>query len=485
MSQWGGNLSEEDACRFVSNEYPNNECGPFCNPDICNLTPEPSPTPTTAEPTSTPTKLPTDNPTKMPTDNPTPAPITADPTSSPVVPEPKYCGCHDCTDTVWSTMAGAYPCGDRIEYMKSQWGGSLPEEEACAFVSAEFPSVCGPYCDPSTCDGRCPLYAEPYTAPADTPSTTSLKIQDPLYCFPEYNQRERYANTFGGTYIIEAKDGQGGPCGPGNNAFTSDTVSYDASTQELSLEYKKIGSVWKASEVRLLKSETDPTFSYGTFTFSIKSVSVYDESNNIVSSALPNDLVLGLFSWSTTEDYASHENWNHEVDVEISQWGDPSQTNDVQFLIQPHHPGGPHFPDRLSSGGESASSSVDFDQGGHTYGFTWEPNRISWYTTAGGGQSRVYSTQIAKDACTDDYIQCLPANVEIRLNLWDMNGSSDSFAPSVAGLTDGTRVEVVIDDFDFTPSSTDHVPNGEGCTKHCQCGPNSICGTSATCEPSA
>ena len=368
--------------------------------------------------------------------------------------------------------------------MMSQSGGNLPEMEACAFVSAEFQSVCGPFCDPSTCDGQCPLYAEPYTAPAETGSIESLSIQDAVYCFPKYNKRERYTNTFGGTYIIEAKDGQRGPCGPGDNAFTSDTVSYDTATQELTLEYKKIGSSWKASEVRLLKSKTDPTFGYGTFTFSVKSVSVYDESNNVISSALPPDLVLGLFTWDTTEDYASHENWNHEVDVEISQWGDPTQYKDVQFLTQPHHPRGPHFPDRLSSGGLSATSSAEFVQGGQAYGFTWEPNKISWYTTAGGGQSRVYSTQIAKEACAEDYIQCLPANVEVRLNLWDMNGSSDSFAPSVASLSDETRVEVVIDSFDFIPSSMNHVPDGGGCSKHCQCGPSSICGTGAKCEPS-
>ena len=413
---------------------------------------------------------------------PTTASPTAAPTSPPVDSEPKYCGCHDCTDEVWATLAGAYSCGDRITYKMEVFGGDLPEEEACAFVSAEYPSICGPYCDPSTCDGGCFLYAEPYTAPADTITPSTLSLQDPLYCYPDHNQRERYTNAFGGTYVIEAKDGQGGPCGPGDNAFTADTVSYDATLQELTLEYKMIGSSWKASEVRLLKSEADPTFGYGTFTFSIKSVSVYDESNNIVSSSLPPDLVLGLFTWDTTDDYSINENWNHEVDVEISQWGDSSQVNDVQFLVQPHHPGGPHFPDRLSSGGESATSSADFDQGGHTYEFTWEPNQISWHTTAGGGQSRMYSTQIAKDACAEDYIQCLPANVEVRLNLWDMNGANGgSFAPDVAGLNDGTRVEVVLDDFAFTPSSMDHVPDGGSCSKNCQCSPSSTCGASGTC----
>merc|ERR1712038_690140 len=50
-----------------------------------------------------------------------------------------------------------------------------------------------------------------------------------------------------------------------------------------------------------------------------------------------------------------------------------------------------------------------------------------------------------------DYVQCLPADVEVRMNLWSM------------------YVEVVIDDFSFTKSNEEFIQPGEYCSKHCQC----------------
>ena len=34
--QTDASKSEEDACRQVSLKFPRNECGPACNPDLCN-----------------------------------------------------------------------------------------------------------------------------------------------------------------------------------------------------------------------------------------------------------------------------------------------------------------------------------------------------------------------------------------------------------------------------------------------------------------
>ena len=89
MTEEGGGLSEEEACRFVSNEYSDNECGPYCHPDLCDLTvtPGPSPAPSTAEPTDLPTATPTTSePTGSPSASPTPSPTmspSASPTKSP------------------------------------------------------------------------------------------------------------------------------------------------------------------------------------------------------------------------------------------------------------------------------------------------------------------------------------------------------------------------------------------------------------------
>jgi beta-glucanase (GH16 family) len=115
-------------------------------------------------------------------------------------------------------------------------------------------------------------------------------------------------------------------------------------------------------------------------------------------------------------------------------------------------------------------------QEGHTYGFTWEPGVLSWSTTAGGGQSYTYTTAQALATGTQDLVQCMPADVEVRINLWNMNGMA---APT--GLSSTDRVEVVIDDFSFTKSNLFEVANGEPCSKHCQCGKGSKCNISV-CE---
>jgi hypothetical protein len=111
---------------------------------------------------------------------------------------------------------------------------------------------------------------------------------------------------------------------------------------------------------------------------------------------------------------ATHENYNHEVDIEISQWNIPNNA-DAQFLVQPAK--APQF-ERFFSGG--AEGSVD--QGGHVWRFDWGPNRVDWHTTAADGHTHTYSTKDAIYYGTPDHVQCLPANVEVRMNVWNLFG---------------------------------------------------------------
>jgi hypothetical protein len=198
-------------------------------------------------------------------------------------------------------------------------------------------------------------------------------------------------------------------------------------------------------------------FSYGTFSFSLKTVAVLDGSSNVVSSQLPADMVLGMFTWDTSDDYALEQNHNHEVDFEISQWGDPAN-KDVQFLVQPHEIPGPHFPrDRRY---------FSLGQGGRVYEFTWNPNEIIW---SSHNRTYVYSTESVLASCATDYIQCLPNNVEVRINLWNM---ADKIPDNIM---DHHKVVVIFDDFTFTPSGETHVADGGACSKHCQCSNVSSC----------
>jgi len=89
----------------------------------------------------------------LPTPAPTPAPT--QPTGGPY-----HCNeCETCTDTVWSTWVGEgnswYPCGDRVAWIQSSKSYSL--QEACNYVTAEYPGTNGyPGC-PCDCNSDIPV----------------------------------------------------------------------------------------------------------------------------------------------------------------------------------------------------------------------------------------------------------------------------------------------------------------------------------------
>mmetsp|Transcript_32276 Transcript_32276/g.67849 ORF Transcript_32276/g.67849 Transcript_32276/m.67849 type:complete len:1275 (+) Transcript_32276:77-3901(+) len=95
-----------------------------------------------------------------PSKKPTPAPAPTQPSTDPPSKKPTappvvtYCGCDSCTQYIWDTMAtdtngGSYNCGSRITWLQSSQGYS--EVAACEKVSDEFPGLCGPFCNPTSC----------------------------------------------------------------------------------------------------------------------------------------------------------------------------------------------------------------------------------------------------------------------------------------------------------------------------------------------
>eukprot|EP00978_Attheya_sp_CCMP212_P041743 scaffold243381_cov56-Attheya_sp.AAC.2 len=378
------------------------------------------------------------------------------------------CGCSDCTANIWNLMAGDYTCGERIQYLVSDRSIQFPtEQDACRQIAFEFPCQCGS-CDPA----RCGIHPREFHVPNNwiIPPTNMKNIpqstlrQEPdiattssLYCYPPESDRVRYTIWDGMT--VEVKEGN--VCGPGNNHFSRNSVQVN-NGNDLSLLYAN----GQASEVRVILPNSQ-LFTYGTYSFHIKSVKVMNgDDGTILSTALPKELVLGLFTWDDTEDYATHENYNHEVDIEISRWNCESNS-DVQFLVQP--PGYPQM-NRFFSG----KTPKTLDQGGHLYEFTWNPGHIDWFSTSGsvmGGYTFHLKTEEALFRGVPDYVQCMPSgNTEVRMNLWNMLG-----AIQPAGLSARDKVEVVIDNFSYTPSSLTAVPNGDFCSKHCQCKIGSSC----------
>ena len=363
------------------------------------------------------------------------------------------CGCDgECTAEVLNTLAGDYTCGARINNRMDYYGDN--ELEACRRVAGdEFPNICGPACDPDRCNSTpAPITPAPTYPPQPTPSS--------LYCFPpDDGSRLTFENmwsTNNGSFKVQVKE-RNDVCGPRGNQFTRNTVSRNTDANgndELILQLKKNGSVWEASEVRVVRSNGDP-FLYGNFTFHVQSVAIKNTSTGAtVSNTLPINLVLGFFTWDPT-DRLGH--YDHEVDVEISQWEDTTDA-DTQFVVQPS---GSREKYRFYSGATGST----YDQSDQWHSFRWLPNTISWLSTAGGGQSYVYTTEQAVTGGGTDYIQCLPADIEIRINLWSLNGPN--IAPT--GVSDNEYVEVVIRKFGYEEAGVQHVETNGYCSKHCQC----------------
>ncbi|CAB9530452.1 Glycosyl hydrolases family 16 [Seminavis robusta] len=506
----GDGLTEEAACEQVGNEFPT-ICGPACNPDTCdgraqqNLQPIPVsativnlPPPTTfcgcpqctsniwsrqaggyacgarieylqqverIDPAAACYEVSLEHPFECGMCNPHTCQGVSNvpPVPIPAV-APTRCGCSQCTESTLNSNADGHSCSERIDFLLASQALTYPnEQDACRQISHEYPTVCGPQCDPDKCGSGPPPNALAVSVSQSQPQQSSQPHAPPteLYCYPPTAQRTIYSNVWG-KYKVEVKEGD--ECGPSDNLFSKAGVALSNNKSDLTLSFgRQPNGQWYASEVRILLPPRE-TYDYGRYSFSIKSIQVVDTiTGDVVGTALPPSIILGLFTWDDTEDFnlRDQESWMHEVDIELSQWDDPN-IEDIQFLVQP--PGSPHKY-RFYSGVGRTPSTPAFNQAPNMYEFEWKPAEISWYSTAGGGQSFTYGTQDALDAGEADYTQCMPANVEVRMNLWNLFGST---APT--GMQDNHRVDVVIDNFTYVPNNLNGVPEGGVCSKDCHCG---------------
>jgi hypothetical protein len=365
-----------------------------------------------------------------------------------------HCGCAECTDTVWNKAAPAdappgFTCGSRILYVQSTGKSNADACRAIAGgsgITGEFPAVCGA-CNPD----KCTKVERPSTGPNPTE----------LYCFKPSSSRKRWTNVWS-KYTVEVKSASN-RCGPGGNQFSDSTVAVSSNKKELTLQFKNVNGVWSAGEVRVMLPAAQQPYSYGTFSMRIKSVGVIDTTTGrTLRKSLDPALAIGMFTWDPTP--AAADAYHNEVDIEISKWGKPNATTDAQFLVQP--PKSPQF-FRFSTGPKKGT----MDPGsGNWYNVTWRPTSLLWRTSAGGGIKHSYTTAQALRLKKEDYIQCLPATVEIRMNLWHSKG-----AVRPPTMADTHVAQVVIDQFVYTPNYILGVANGETCSKTCQCLPTSRC----------
>jgi hypothetical protein len=106
---------------------------------------------------------------------------------------------------------------------------------------------------------------------------------------------------------------------------------------------------WTSAEVILTRS-----LGYGTYAFTVRDTSTLDPS-----------AAFGMITW---DDEAVDQN-HRELDIEISQWGDPRLPN-AQYVLQPYY-----VPANVARFAALAGTL--------THAFRWEPGRVSFRTARG------------------------------------------------------------------------------------------------------
>ena len=193
------------------------------------------------------------------------------------------------------------------------------------------------------------------------------------------------------------------PVGPSANFFSDSTDNVWLDDQgRLHLRITNRNNVWYCPEVI-----SQQTPGYGTNTWVLDSP---------VDNLDPN-VVLGFFTWSDNEQIPGY----HELDIEFSRWGDASDTNNAQYIVQPLIPSGVMQRFQIPSGIQPSSHVLQ-----------WQPSQI-FFQSAG-------DTIINQWSYTGTVP--VPGDQNVRMNLWLMGGNPP---------TNGQEVEVIIRSYQFTP----------------------------------
>lgn len=208
------------------------------------------------------------------------------------------------------------------------------------------------------------------------------------------------------------------PVGPGPNLFAASSRHVEVDRQgRLHLRILRIGDKWTCSEVVNTRS-----LGYGTYRF-------YLETDVAL---LDTNIVLGLFTWSDSPDYA-----HREIDIEFAQWSEPGAPN-AQFVVQPTSP------ERM------VRFRMPHGIVRSVHSFLWEPgvvrfsSRCRWNPTRG---SILHTWTFAGRDVP------VPGDENARMNLW-LNGGKPP--------TDGKEVEVIISRFQFEPYQDGKKPTFAG-----------------------
>ncbi|MCX7887790.1 MAG: glycoside hydrolase family 16 protein [Verrucomicrobiae bacterium] len=210
------------------------------------------------------------------------------------------------------------------------------------------------------------------------------------------------------------KESAGNHVGPGPNIFSSNASNVWLDAQgRLHLRITRTNNQWHCAEVVSMRS-----FGHGTYRFYL---------DTPLQNLDPN-AVLGLFTWSDDPSHA-----HREIDVELSHWSNPADTNNAQFVVQPWHSVGHRQRFRIPP---------NLTQTTHT--FKWSPNEIVFQTHQGPLLDPPATNPVLHHWTFKRPGIPPPGDENVRINLWLHNGT----AP-----TSRQPVEVIISRFVFIPAT--------------------------------
>ena len=215
------------------------------------------------------------------------------------------------------------------------------------------------------------------------------------------------------------------PVGPGGNRFSASPNDVWVDQDGLHLTINQHGGAWNSTEVVLPEN-----LGYGTYMF----------QTNSRQDILDANAVFGAFTFDIFGDDSDKPDWPfREIDFEDSRWGNPSLTTNSQAVVQPFFL--PGALERITLPDLSTNAEL-------TRFFTWTPGQVEFYTLLGHylpdnfPQSAIIDHTIISDDIGNGIKVPEPGRENFRFNLWLF----DSSAP-----VNGQSVEVVINDFQFTP----------------------------------
>ena len=239
-------------------------------------------------------------------------------------------------------------------------------------------------------------------------STIPTTLFDDAAAYAYVPRAERQISFSGYEWLVKQSDVKVGP-GPNYFSDAEDAVWVDGDGR-LHLTIQKEEGLWVSTEVF-----TQASLGYGRYIFQTSSPIDQLDAN----------AVLGLFTW----DDFSPSDYNREIDIEFARWGNAADPTNAQFVVQPWD----------QSGNLRRYTAVLTDTAA-THSFDWQPDSVTFFSAPGHTLNPNPPDAFATWVYTNTISIPDPATVNVRLNLWLLNGN----APS-----DGQPIEVVIEAFYF------------------------------------